>query len=67
MSCADGRKSWKDYANKEALLNVNLLDNKRKYNEYLFIFTRLAYSDLRNNIKEGHQLHFKEIRMRSRE
>jgi hypothetical protein len=67
MSCADGRKSWKDYANKESLLNVNLLDNRRKCDEYIFIFTRLAFTDIRNNIKQGHQLHFKEIRMRSRE
>jgi hypothetical protein len=60
------RASWERYGNSTQTLTEYLINNTEIYNEYLFIFHMLASTDLTNNIREGHQLNFKEILMYGR-
>jgi len=58
------RETWERYANLQISLIEYLPQNITVYNEYLFIFTHLAQSDLNRNW--GHQLNFKEIKLQGR-
>lgn len=62
----DSRMTWKDYGNKDSEYKICLNENEELYNEYLFIFPKLASTDLIANIRHGHQLDFKEIRLLKR-
>ena len=60
------RTSWERYGNNTQTLTEYLLNNKELYNEYIFIFTMLASTDIRENVRLGHVLNFKKITMLSR-
>ena len=57
------RQQWDIYYNSDQKKVVYLSNNNKEFNEYLFIFPKLAQTDLRANINYGHQLIFKKIEL----
>jgi hypothetical protein len=57
------RQQWDIYYNSDQKKVVYLSNNDKEFNEYLFIFPKLAQTDLRANINYGHQLIFKKIEL----
>jgi len=57
------RNTWEIYYNKQQMKTCYISSNRGIYNEYLFIFPKLASTDLQNNVNYGHQLIFREIKL----
>ena len=57
------RNSWQIYQNRQQMKRCFIQNNRESFNEYLFIFPKLASTDIRGNLNYGHQLIFKEIKL----
>lgn len=56
------RNSWEIYYNSQQMKRCFIQNNRQSYDEYLFIFPKLASTNIANNINYGHQLIFREIK-----
>ncbi len=57
------RNSWEIYYNSQQIKRCFIQNNRDMYDEYLFIFPKLASTNIRNNVNYGHQLIFREIKL----